>query len=80
MAHRRNLTVAPTPSPTAGTAGGSRPKPPKAGARSARLDANVGPADHHGALPRLTFDTVAQSTRAPEALMIGASAASFAAR
>jgi len=33
MAHRRDLTVAPTPSLTVEVLAGSRPEPPEAGAR-----------------------------------------------
>jgi hypothetical protein len=61
MAQRRSLSVAPTPSPTAEAVAGSRPRPPQAGARSDRLDADTASADHHAAKRRLTRNTVAQA-------------------
>ena len=61
MAQRRSLTVAATPSQTAEAAAGSRPKPPKAGARSASLDAAAASADHRGPQRRLTNNTVAHA-------------------
>jgi hypothetical protein len=64
MAQRRQLTVAATPSPTAEVVAGSRPKPPKAEARSASLDTAAASADHPRSTRRLTRNTVAQARRA----------------
>ena len=59
MARHPSATDDLTAACPAGGRGGSRPKPPKAGARSARLDAPRPTADHHAADRTLTNKTVA---------------------
>ena len=62
MAPRRSATDDLTAACPAVGRGGSRPKPPKAGARSARLDAPRPTADHPAPDRTLTNKTVAPSS------------------
>jgi hypothetical protein len=61
MAMRVNDSVKPIKTSTDTGRGGSRPKPPKAGARSASLEAPHPVSDHETAKRRLTGKTVAQA-------------------
>jgi transposase len=63
MAMRVNPGVEPTKSPADMDRGGSRPKPPKAGAHSASLEASRSMSDHQTAKQRLTRNTVAHAQK-----------------
>jgi hypothetical protein len=68
MAMRVKNGVEPINCPTDMARGGSRPKPPKAGARSASLEAPRAMADHQTAKRRLTDKTVALDSAKRRAL------------
>ena len=63
---RVNDGVEPIKCPPGTSRGGSRPKPPKAVARRASLEAPRSAPDHHKAKQRLTDKTVAFSTQSVE--------------
>jgi hypothetical protein len=68
MAMRVKDGVAPIDRPTDMGRGGSRPQPPKAGARSASLEAPRPMSDHQTAKRRLTSKTVALDSAKGRAL------------
>ena len=69
MATGVKKAIEPIRAPTGVRRGGSRPKPPKAGARSASLEAPRPTPDHETAKQRLTGDTVAGPP--PRAVALG---------
>src|SRR5215472_17060058 len=75
MAMRVNDGVQPIKCPPGTSRGGSRPKPPKAVARRASLEAPRSAPDHHKAKRRLTDKTVAFSTESVGSLHSGAATA-----
>src|SRR5438270_10877106 len=69
MATGVKKAIEPIRAPTGVRRGGSRPKPPTAGARSASLEAPRPTPDHETAKQRLTGDTVAGPP--PRAVALG---------